>query len=261
MQPILWQWGNWMIGSYAVMMTLGLLAATLIVLGEARRRHIRSGIVLDALLAAVTVGILAARLGYVLINWVYFQDHSGEILQLWQGGLNWQIGFIGGSIAAWLLAQRDPAPWRIMDILATGAALGVCFGWLGSYLTATAFGKELFPNDPFFFLAIDAPDWYGSQNPRWPTQLLGALWAGLLFISLWIISRRDWPNGARYWLFIGAYSLGAFLIGFTRGEDLPRLYGLRSDQVLDAALALIGLWQVVRLRRSRSRQMLLSSDQ
>ncbi len=259
MQPVLWQWGNWMVGSYAVMMTLGLLAATLVVLGEARRRQIRSAIVLDALLAAVTVGILTARLGYVLINWAYFQDHTGEILRLWQGGLNWQIGFLGGSLGAWLLAQRDPSPGRIMDILASGAALGLCFGWLGSYLTATAFGKELFPNDPFFFLAIDAPDWYGSQNPRWPTQLIGALWAGLVFIGLWLASRRDWPDGARYWLFVAGYSLGAFLIGFTRGEDMPRLYGWRIDQVLDAALALLGLLQVARLRHSHTQRLPVSS--
>ncbi len=251
MQPILWQWGSFTISSYAALMTMGLVMAALIGLGEARRRNIQSAIVLDALLAAMTVGILTARLGYVLINWAYYQNHPAEILRLWQGGLNWQIGFIGGSIGAWLIAHRDASPWRIMDILALSAALSVCFGWIGSYLSATAYGRELFPGDAFFFLASDAPDWYGLTSPRWPTQLIGAAWAALLFGGLWFTRRRDWPAGTRYWLFVAVYSLGAVLIGFTRGDDVPRLGSWRIDQVFDAFFFLVGMIQLLHLARIR----------
>jgi len=232
-------------------MVLGLLAGTMASLSEARRRHIRSTLVLDAILAAVVLGVIAARLGYALINWGYYREHTAEIVRLWLGGLNWQAGLVGGSIGAWLIARRHSSPMLILDLLAIGTALGMCFGWIGSYLSATAYGKELFPGQPFFFLAIDAPDWYGLTNPRWPTQLIGALWALLLFLGLWLTRVKAWPAGTRYWLFITAYSLGAFVLGFTRGDDVPAVGGWRIDQILDALLFSSALIALARLRLKR----------
>lgn len=274
MQPIFWQWNGFTISTYAVWMTIGLIAATIVSLGEARRQHIRLAFVLDAILAAIVVGVIAARAGYVIINWGYYQDHVAEIARLWQGGLNWQAGLIGGSIGAWLIVRRHfapqpkwagmdaPAKWfiarrhsfpmTILDLLAIGLPLGIAGGWIGSYLSATAYGAELFPGDRFFFLARDLPDWYGLSNPRWPTQLIGAAWSMILFLMLWVTRKKIWAAGTRYWLWVVAYSLGALLIGFTRGDEVPRFYGWRVDQLLDALLVVagaIGLWRVQRISK------------
>jgi phosphatidylglycerol---prolipoprotein diacylglyceryl transferase len=251
MRPIFLQWGGLTISTYAVCMGLGLILGTIASLSEARRRHIRLALVLDSILAAAVLGVITARLGYVLINWVYYQDHTGEIVRLWQGGLNWQAGLVGGSIGAWLIARRHSAPMLILDLLAIGAALGVCLGWIGSYLSATAYGQELFPGQPFFFLSIDAPDWYGLTNPRWPTQIIGALWAVLLFLWLWLTRKKPWRDGIRYWLFVAAYSLGMFVLGFTRGDDVPVLGGWRIDQLLDALLFSAAALALIRLRLRR----------
>ena len=251
MQPIFWQWGGLTISTYAVCMVLGLIAGTIASLSEARRRHIRSTLVLDAILAAMVLGVIAARLGYVLINWIYYQAHTAEIARLWLGGLNWQAGLVGGSIGAWLIARRYSSSMLVLDLLAIGAALGICFGWIGSYLSATAYGKELFPGQPFFFLAIDAPDGYGLTNPRWPAQLIGAMWALLLFLALWLTRKKAWHDGVRYWLFMAAYSFGAFALGFIRGDDVLTVSGWRIDQILDALLLSIALIALVRLRLKR----------
>ena len=254
MQPILWQSGNLTIGSYAALMSLGLLAAVGVIALEARRRHLRSAFWLDAVLAAVTIGVISARLGYAAVNWAYFQDHPGEVWQIWQGGLNWQAGLVGGSIGAWLIAHRSvgAAPAAVLDVLAIGAPLGLAFGWAGCHLSACAYGRELFPGEPFFFLNSDAPDLYGAINPRWPSQWLGVVWSAAVFLGLWLTRSRAWPDGARFWLFITAYSAGAWLIGFTRGDDVPRLAGWRLDQWFDLALGLIGAIGLAISRRHRS---------
>jgi len=93
-------------------------------------------------------------------------------------------------------------------------------------------------------------------NPRWPTQLIGAMWALLLFLWLWLTRKQAWLAGTRYWLFIAAYSLGAFVLGFTRGDDVLIVGGWRIDQVLDALLLSTALIALARLRlkqRSNSR--------
>jgi phosphatidylglycerol:prolipoprotein diacylglycerol transferase len=253
MQPIFWQMDGLTINTYAVCLVLGLIAGTIVSLIEARRQHIRSALLLDAILAAAVFGVIASRLGYALINWAYYQDHAAEIPRLWLGGLNWQAALLGGSIGAWLIARRHSSPMAILDLLAIGTALGACFGWIGSYLSATAYGKELFPGQPFFFLAIDAPDWYGLTNPRWPTQIIGAIWALLLFLLLWFMRKKVWPDGARYWLFVAAYSLSAIILGFTRGDDVLTIGGWRIDQALDTLLFTVALIVLARLRlRHRS---------
>jgi phosphatidylglycerol---prolipoprotein diacylglyceryl transferase len=252
MQPIFLQWNNLTISTYAVCMTLGLMLSATVCSIEARRQHIRLALMLDAILAAVVFGVIAARLGYVLINWAYYQDHIIEAARLWQGGLNWEAGLIGGSIGAWLIARRQVVPMRLLDVLAVGLPLGIALGWLGSYLSATAFGKELYPGQPFFFLATDVPDWFGFTNPRWPTQVIGLVWAFILFTALWFTRKKAWPDGLRYWLLVAAYSLGAFLIGFTRGADMPLVGGWRVDQILDVLLFSVAFIQLARIRRRAS---------
>jgi phosphatidylglycerol:prolipoprotein diacylglycerol transferase len=254
MQPILFQQGDVVISSYAACMTLGLIAALAIVALEARQLNIRSALWLDAALAAITIGVISARLGYAAINWAYFKDHIGEVFQLWEGGLAWHAGLIGGSIGAWLIAHRshDRSPLSILDLFSIGAPLGIAFAWIGSYLAAVAYGKELYPSGSFFFLAIDAPDWYGVTNPRWPSQLIGVGWAVVIFALIWLTRRKEWRAGIRFCLFIATYSFGAFLIGFTRGDDAPLAFGLRLDQVLDGLLVIVAIVSLVSLRGPRA---------
>jgi phosphatidylglycerol:prolipoprotein diacylglycerol transferase len=215
---------------------------------EARVRHIRSAIWLDAALAAITLGVVTARLGYAALNWTYFQQHPLEVLEVWEGGLSWHAGLIGGSIAAWLIAHRsaDHRPLELLDVFALALPLGLVFGWLGSHFAAAAYGRELYPGDPFFWLAVDQPDLYGLMNPRWPSQLLGAGWSSLVAAGLLATRRRTWPAGTRFWLCIAAYSLGSFVIGFTRADDVPLFGGWRVDQLLDGVLVVVGLSQLMR---------------
>ena len=254
MHPILVQWGEVTIGSYAALLDLALLAAIGIVWIEARREHIRSAIWLDLVLVTIVIGVLSARLGYALINWAYFKDHVAEVFRIWEGGLAWQAGLAGGSIGAWAMAhrQKEIASPRGLDLLSIGAPLGIALGWIGCYLAAAAYGREMFPGQPLYFLAIDAPDLYGLTNPRWPSQLLGAAWSLIVFGLLWLVRRKGWRSGTHFWLFVAVYSLGAFLIGFTRGDDIPIIAGWRLDQILDAALTVIGVMGLIVIGRQQS---------
>ncbi|MBI5567701.1 MAG: prolipoprotein diacylglyceryl transferase, partial [Chloroflexi bacterium] len=192
--------------------------------------------------------VVTARLGYAALNGSYFQQHPLEILEVWEGGLSWHAGLIGGSIGAWLIAHRsaDHRPIELLDVFALALPFGLIFGWLGSYFSAAAYGRELYPGDPFFWLAVDRPDLYGLTNPRWPSQLLGAGWSSLIAIGLLMSRRRAWPAGMRFWLCLTAYSLGSFAIGFTRAGDVPLIGGWRVDQLRDGVLMIVGLGQVVR---------------
>jgi prolipoprotein diacylglyceryltransferase len=58
----------------------------------------------------------------------------------------------------------------------------------------------------------------------------------------------------RFWIFITLYSLGAFLIGFIRADDMPIISGWRLDQIFDGVLTIIGMMAVI-LSALRARRL------
>jgi len=188
--PVLFSIDGLTITAYSALFHLGLIAGAATTLIQARRMALPATAAIDAMLAAIVGGAIGARLLYVAIHWAYFVDHLDEAWQIWQGGLAWHGGLIGGAIGVWLIARKrfsqSPAAW--LDLLTPGAALGTVFGWIGCFLSACAFGREVFPGEPLFGIAIDAPDVYGRLVPRLPAQLFGAGWGLLVFPVLWSLS-------------------------------------------------------------------------
>lgn len=98
MHPTLVQFGPIVIGSYTLMLDLGLLAGLGIFYWRARREVDNPDSWLDAALAAVAVGVVGARLGYVAAHWPYYQERLADIPQFWLGGLSWHGGLIGALV-------------------------------------------------------------------------------------------------------------------------------------------------------------------
>jgi phosphatidylglycerol:prolipoprotein diacylglycerol transferase len=253
--PILFATEGLTISSYGALLNLGLIAALATTWIQVRRSALPSTLAIDVALAALSAGLVGARIGYIATHWLYFSRHTDEIWQIWLGGLSWHGGLIGATVGVWLAARiwltQTPARW--LDVLAPGAALGTVFGWIGCFLSACAYGRGVFPGDPLFTLAIDAPDIYGVWAPRLPSQLAGAAWGLLVFgIVSWEGSRR--VEGLRFGLFAAFYSLGSFVVGFSRA-DLPAAIGSVSiEQALDIsvfAASAVGLL-IVMTTRSRT---------
>ncbi len=184
--PVLLSIGGLTITSYGALLNLGLIAAAMLTLIQARRADRPAATTIDVMLAAVVAGVIGARLAYVIMHATYFANHPNEAWPVWQGGLSWHGGLIGGMIGVGLIARirlrQSPAVW--LDVLAPGAALGTVFGWIGCFLAACAFGREVFPGEPLFRIAIDLPDAYGAWAPRLPSQLFGAGWGLIVFVVL-----------------------------------------------------------------------------
>lgn len=241
MLPVLFSSGALTITSYSALIDLGLIVASAIALRQAHQTGRSLAATVDVLLAAIVAGVIGARLGYVAMHWPYFVDHLDEAWQAWRGGLSWHGGLVGGTIGAALLVRlrlrQSILGW--LDMPASGAALGVAFGWIGCWLSACAYGKELFPGEPFFAIAVDAPDAFSVWAPRWPSQLLGAAWGVVVFAAL-----RRLPDtkraGVKFSTFVALYAIGSLLIGFTRADADIVLGGWSVEQWLDAALVVAG---------------------
>jgi phosphatidylglycerol:prolipoprotein diacylglycerol transferase len=170
---------------------------------------------------------------------MYFSEHPNEIWEIWRGGLDWHGAILGGLAGlAGGARLRRLAFWQVADALAWGLPVGVILTYTGCLMTRCGHGREVrsladYPAP----LVAELPDLYGIVAPRFSSQLYGIV-LGVALLAVVILLRR-WP--ARLWAALALLGLGAFGIGFTRGDSVPMVGSLRLDQLLDLVIVAIGI--------------------
>lgn len=246
MYPVLFRLGSLSVQTYTALLDLGLaVGLAWLYLGAPKEK---AGRWLDAGLAAVFGGLAGARLAYCFANGSYYIEHPEEVLLIWQGGLDWAGAVLGAGLGAGLYCSRAREPLApIFDLLAWPVALLSLLTWGGCLAAGCAYGAEPAPGQVLVGLAVPAPDLYGVVALRWPTQLLGMVWSGLVLGAMGLARRWTWRSGGRGFFALALVALGAFGLSFLRGDPTPPVGGLRLDVLgsgLVLALALAGwVWR------------------
>lgn len=236
MYPTL-RFGRLVLSSYTILVDLGLLLGGLLSLLRARRRGYDVGHMLDALLVAALGGLVVARAAYVMFHWTYYSDHALQALRLHDGGLAWQGAVVGGLIAAAIYCSRRASSLlNLLDVLTPGVALLAIFAWLGCLMVGCAYGIETYPPQPLWTLSMDLPDLYGIRAPRVAVQLLGAGWSAFSLMGVLVVERRAERTGLLFPFWLMLYGMGAFSLGFLRGDEVLLVADWRLDQLVDLAL-------------------------
>src|SRR5699024_2412403 len=163
--------------------------------------------------------ILGGRLGYVLFyDLAAYIANPALVLRIWEGGMSFHGGFLGVLIAVLWFARKHKKPfWALMDFIAPLVPIGLGAGRIGNFINAELWGKAsdvpwamIFPTDPM-------------QLPRHPSQLYQfALEGVVLFLVLWIYSRKPRPAATVTGLFGVGYGLARIFVEFFRQPD-PQL--------------------------------------
>lgn len=83
---------------YGVLIALAVLCAVILCQREGRRRGLPEDIGLDMALWAVPLGVVCARLYYVIFRWDYYAQNPVSILYFWRA--DWRYT-AGSSAARW----------------------------------------------------------------------------------------------------------------------------------------------------------------
>jgi phosphatidylglycerol:prolipoprotein diacylglycerol transferase len=172
----------------------------------------------DLLFYGVLGVILGGRLGEVLFYEPgFYFSHPLEILAVWKGGMSFHGGFLGVlSATLWWAKRRQKSFWALMDFAAPLTPLGLMAGRIGNFINGEIWGRVASPDLPWAMVFPRA----GDGLPRHPAQLYHALGEGLLlFIVLWLFSRRPKPAGAVSGLFLAGYGICRFAVEFFREPD------------------------------------------
>jgi prolipoprotein diacylglyceryltransferase len=185
-------------------------------------------VLLEAVVASSTAGLLVARLFYVILHWPLYAEAPWQGLWLWRGGLTGWAAVIGAALGLSGYAKlRRLDAWQLADLL-IGPGLLVSFGlWLGCLSEGCAYGRRLAA--PWGW---PAPDLAGNVQPRWPTQAFGALSAAVMLIPLHrLLTTFRLRPGAVAGLGMAALALTNFGISLVRADPAP-YWGLVRVQTL-----------------------------
>lgn len=226
---------NRLFGTFSI---YGLLIAAAVALGvflcvqREKEMDLPKDISLDLALWAVPLGIIGARLYYVIFQWEMYRDDPVRALYIWEGGLAIYGGVIGGAIGVWLLARRRKVSFlRLADLVAPSLILAQAIGRWGNFFNGEAYGRLI--EDPalrFFPIAVQvAGQWHMA------TFFYESVWDLAGFFLLWKKRNAMGRDGNLFLLYLVWYGLGRAVIEGLRTDSLM-LGNVRVSQALSVVL-------------------------
>ena len=235
--------GGLSIPFYSILMMTAVALGLLLSTREGKRLRLPQDTVLNFALVAVPLGIVCARLYYVLFSWESFKSDPVEILRVWHGGLAIYGAVIGGLLAALLVTRGNLTRFlTLADVCAPSLALGQAIGRWGNYANMEAYGAPVTAAwAQFFPLAVEIPTVLadGTTAYVWhmATFFYESLWCALLFIFLYRLQRKARHCGNVFFAYLVLYCAERAVVEGLREDSLMlRLFGLsvRFSQLLSA---------------------------
>lgn len=237
MHSILFHIGPFPIYSYGFMLMLAFLAATSVAVRLGRQRGISPEAIFDLTAMILVAAIAGARLLYVALNGSYFAQHPDHIWRLWEGGLSFHGGLVGGLLAGLYYCRRHHVSFlRLGDVVAPGVALGYAIGRIGCFLNGCCYGA---PTDlPWACRFHDPPITGPLTPPSHPTQLYATIINLGVFALLLRLFQRQRVTGQVLWSYILAYAIYRFGIEFLRKGVTAQVFALGLTQAQWASIGM-----------------------
>ena len=207
---------------YGILMATGMILGTLIALKEAKRVGLKEDDVLDLAIIAIPIGLLSARLYYVIFNWEYYSQNTSQILNFRGGGMAIHGALIGGILTGYIFTRIKKIDFlKMADTVIIGMPLAQAIGRWGNYINGEAYGG---PTDLPWAIVVDGIKVH-------PTFLYESIWNLGIFIFLWIFRKKKQYEGQIIVYYVTLYSLGRFFIEGLRTDSLM-IGPLRMAQVI-----------------------------
>jgi len=203
---------------------------------------------IDRLLVWILVGVVAgARLYYVVQNdFPSYLTHPWRILAIWEGGLAFFGGLIGGIGAAYLCCRRDGFDFaRTGDLFAPAIPIAGAIGRISCGLDGMDYGT---PTELPWGVVYRNPNSYAPLDglPRHPDQYY-ELVGDLIIAAILLRLRGKMRPGSLLLLYLIAFSVLRFFVFFLRGNVEPVGLGLKNGQwtalVILVASVVMTLWR------------------
>lgn len=228
--------GSLEVAWYAIIITFGMIIAVAYLLFRAKQIGIDSDTVIDYALFTIPIGIIGARLYYVIGDIDSFHSFR-DVINIRSGGLAIYGGIIAGAITVYVISRIKKISFlAFADCCTPGIILAQAIGRWGNFANGEAFGSEtsIFCRMGLKNALTDFELMYVH-----PTFLYESLWNLAGFIIANIFHKKRKYDGQIFLFVFGWYGLGRMFIEGLRADSLyGSIFGIefRMSQVLAALI-------------------------
>ncbi len=257
MHPTLLAIGSLRFHAYPAMLALAFLSCTLLAIRDLQRREPPVPATPQAGLWVFLGALVGAKVYWIL---QYSEPkYLWHALFVWEGGLVFYGGLIGGAAALFLYISINRLPvLPMIDTAVPYLALGEAITRVGCFLNGCCWGRETaapwgvcFPKNSHAYAQqvhdhlLDASA--AHSLPVHPTQLYMTF--GLLASMALLLAVRRWEprGGMTVAAYLFLYGVLRFSVEAFRADSAYSVFGLTVSQAFSVALAIVGLMVFVLL--------------
>lgn len=224
---------------YSFLIVTGVLLAVILASREEKRAGLPKDTVLDLALLLLPMGIIGARIYYVVFAWDSFRNDFWSVFKIWEGGIAIYGALIGGFFSIVLFSRHKKISLlTLCDIVSPGVILAQAIGRWGNYFNMEAYGAAVVnPSLQFFPFAVYIP----SEPQPWhmATFFYESLWDFLIFLFLIIARRKYFRKPGDVFCFYGfLYACGRLVIEDFRTDSLYAASSVRISQLLSVVICI-----------------------
>ena len=259
--------GNFAIYWYALLIVTGILLAVFYTQYRSEREGVSMDNLLDIALLTVALGVLGARLYYVLTtldsgSYKTFMD----IINIRNGGLGIYGGIIGGVLGIIIMcAIRKVNVFTVLDSAAPGVMIAQAIGRWGNFCNGEAYGSQIVGGQiRYAFLGPEKLYTVSENNLLYkmrmglesasthtdsslvgnsgmvevqPTFLYESLWNILGFVLINLLYKKKKFQHRMLIVYFYIYPVIRFIDEFFRGDEIRGfLFGLSTSQIISILL-------------------------
>lgn len=229
---------------YSLFIFLGIIIGGQLVIKEAKKFGFTEDFIVNLLFGAILIGIIGARLYFVLFNFDYYIANPLEIFAVWNGGLAIHGGIIFALIFIIVyLKTKNINILLVLDCIVVGLIIGQAIGRWGNFFNGEAHGPATTlahlqdMHLPEFI--VNGMNIGGTYYI--PTFFFESLWCLIGFIVLLIFRRlRKNKIGMLTSIYLVWYGIGRFFIEGLRTDSLM-LFNLKAAQFVSLFMIISGI--------------------
>lgn len=228
---------------YGIFIAIGMMLAVGIAVKESKRVGLKEEDIMDLALFLIPLGVLGARIYYVIFSWDQYSGNLMDIFNIRGGGLAIHGGIIAGILTGFVFSRIKKIDFfKLADTVVLGVPLAQSIGRWGNFVNQEAHGG---PTDLPWGIMID------GQKVH-PTFLYESIWDLLIFLFIFLRRKKKKYEGSIIVEYITLYSLGRFFIEGFRTDSLM-LGPIRMAQFVSLLGVVVGVvLHIILSKRSKN---------
>ena len=243
---------------YSIFIFIGMLVACFMIYKEAKKRGIDEDFLVNLTFNTIIIGIIGARLYYVLFNFSYYLDNPVEIFQIWNGGLAIHGGIIAGLLfIIYYCKKHEVNLWKMLDIIVVGLIIAQAIGRWGNFFNSEAYGPI---TTAAHLKSLGIPQFiidgmYILGEYRQPTFFYESVWCLFGFLAMLIIRQYKYLKiGQLTSFYLIWYGIIRFIIEAMRTDSLM-LGPLKMAQLVSLVFIVSGIIIFIKSTKTNQKEL------